>query len=103
VAARSRGWLEFWNDVVGLPGFYPFDLLAAAYVLEPERFHCADSATWIAPAPDLAGWLHSPVAVLVGLSRERPPRVRVDGRALYCPLVDPDVHGSLMRRLTRPT
>jgi purine nucleosidase len=41
VAARSRGWLRFWQEDVGRAGFYPFDLLAAAYVLSPERFECA--------------------------------------------------------------
>jgi inosine-uridine nucleoside N-ribohydrolase len=41
VAQRSRGWLKFWNDDIGRAGFYPFDLLAAAYVLDPRGFECA--------------------------------------------------------------
>jgi inosine-uridine nucleoside N-ribohydrolase len=41
VAQRSRAWLQFWQDDIGRAGFYPFDLLAAAYLLSPQRFECA--------------------------------------------------------------
>lgn len=99
VAANSRDWLRFWNDVVGLPGFYPFDLLAAAYLLVPERFHCARTRVWVGPAPDLFGGLYAPVSVIVGLAAERPSDVRVAGSLLYCPKVEPGVHDFLMQTL----
>jgi inosine-uridine nucleoside N-ribohydrolase len=42
VAERSRGWLAFWQEDIGRAGFYPFDLLAALFVLAPQRFECAE-------------------------------------------------------------
>ena len=46
VAERSRAWPEFWRsaavlDGTGLDGFYPFDLVVAAYLRDPTRFGCA--------------------------------------------------------------
>jgi inosine-uridine nucleoside N-ribohydrolase len=41
VADRSRAWLAYWNEDIGRSGFYPFDLLAAAFVVAPQRFACA--------------------------------------------------------------
>lgn len=41
VAQRSRAWLDFWHSEVGLEGFYPFDLMAAAYLRDPRRLRCA--------------------------------------------------------------
>lgn len=42
VARHSRPWLEYWNSDIGRDGFYPFDLLAAVFVTEPDHFACAD-------------------------------------------------------------
>jgi purine nucleosidase len=42
VARRARDWLEYWNRDIGRAGFYPFDLVAAYFLTEPERFACAD-------------------------------------------------------------
>ncbi len=41
VADRSRAWLTYWNEDIGRSGFYPFDLLAAAFAIAPQRFDCA--------------------------------------------------------------
>ena len=41
VARTAQPWLAFWNDEAGLPGFYPFDWIAAAYLTDPGLFHCA--------------------------------------------------------------
>ncbi len=44
IAQRARPWLEYWNTDIGRPGFYPFDLLAAVFVTDPDRFACAETA-----------------------------------------------------------
>ena len=56
VARRARGWLDFWQEDIGREGFYPFDLLAAAYVVEPRLFDCAQAHAWVSQdsqAPEL--------------------------------------------------
>ncbi len=40
LAARSAPWLEFWEQVLGAPGFFPFDLLAVAFLIDPSQFTC---------------------------------------------------------------
>ena len=40
IVQSAAGWLDYWQDEVGLSGFYPFDLVAAWYVLRPEVFQC---------------------------------------------------------------
>lgn len=47
VAARSRAWLEQWRRSIGLDAFYPFDLVAAMYVIARERFDCARVCAWV--------------------------------------------------------
>lgn len=42
VAQTARDWLAFWNNDVGLPGFYPFDWVATAYLTDPGLFNCAN-------------------------------------------------------------
>lgn len=42
VAQTARAWLIFWNEDVGLPGFHPFDWIAAAFLTDPEQFNCAN-------------------------------------------------------------
>lgn len=41
VAERARPWLTYWTTDIGRDGFYPFDLMAALFVAEPQRFACA--------------------------------------------------------------
>jgi inosine-uridine nucleoside N-ribohydrolase len=57
VAERSRGWLGYWREDVGIAGFYPFDLLAATYVMEPSLFDCADTGAHTGRDAGLLGWL----------------------------------------------
>ena len=49
IAVRARGWLDYWARDVGRDGFFPFDLLAAAYVIE------RGSSTALKQAPGSAG------------------------------------------------
>ncbi len=99
VALRSRPWLDYWQDRIGLNGFYPFDLLAAAYVTEPGYFHCATAGYWIAPDP-MFSWIPAADSLLVGVGRERPKDVRAAGTAVYCPQIGPGLHDWAMERLT---
>ena len=46
-AQRSRGWLGYWAHDLGREGFFPFDLLAAGYVIERSAFECADVNAWV--------------------------------------------------------
>lgn len=89
VALRARGWLQFWKQEVGKGGFYPFDLLAAAYSLQPSLFSCAETKAWINPDARLWSWGHGRDALLVGLDGERPSDVKAADPVFYCPQIDP--------------
>ena len=81
VAERARSWLSYWNEVVGRDGFYPFDLMAAAYVVRPDRFGCAAVQAWVGKDAALS-W--RPIALLVAQSGLRAKAARAAGPALYC-------------------
>lgn len=84
VAARSRAWLQFWNEDIGRAGFYPFDLLAAAYVIAPERFACARVEAAIGKDPLMPlPWRDK--ALLVAQRREELRGATPARLALYCP------------------
>jgi purine nucleosidase len=99
VASRARAWLDFWKEDVGKDGFYPFDLLAGAYVIEPRLFDCATSDAWVSKDPKLRNLFYDPQALLVGFGRTRPADGSATGRVIYCPQVSPDLHRWLMSRL----
>lgn len=100
-AARARDWLRFWNEDIGRAGFYPFDLMAAAYVLDPRRFDCAHTRAWIARDDRLWRWFYRPQSLLVGPATERPARVDAEHRLLYCPRARPWLRDWLVARLSR--
>jgi inosine-uridine nucleoside N-ribohydrolase len=75
VVRRARDWLEYWRRDVGRAGFYPFDLLAAAYAVEPWRFRCTAVRAWVGKDDTLfLPW--SPEALLI--------EPRRNGAVLYC-------------------
>lgn len=75
VAERSRGWLEYWRKDIGRDGFFPFDLLAAAYLVEPSAFRCVQARMRV--GADRSMWLPwRPEALLVGREGDAP--------AVYC-------------------
>lgn len=88
VASLARRWLAFWNDVVGLPGFYPFDWVAAAYLSDPGLFDCAKVGArvtrewtfWFIPRASL---------VIDGLPTDN---ARARSHLLYCPEADASLH-----------
>jgi inosine-uridine nucleoside N-ribohydrolase len=94
IALRSRQWLEYWQTEIGRAGFYPFDLMAAAYVRAPALFRCAAVRARVGTDPLLFVPLLRPAALLV---EEREAR-DIDGRAdVYCPAVQPGFGAELRR------
>ncbi len=85
IVQGAAGWMDYWQDEVGLAGFYPFDLVAAQYILGAEAFQCGrGSATvdfgW---APDWL-WMFDDAGLYV-----RPSAAPEDGREVtYCPTLD---------------
>jgi inosine-uridine nucleoside N-ribohydrolase len=88
VAERARGWLDYWRQDIGTAGFYPFDLLAAIYIVEPSLFDCADTGARIGRDAGLLGWLGR-----TGLFTGEGER-----RVLYCDDIRDDVAGWLRDR-----
>lgn len=97
-ASRAWGWLDFWDKAIGRDGFYPFDVLAGAYVLAPDFFDCAEAQAWVGEDDTL--WNRE--ALLVGFDRERPAEVRASRAVVYCPQIDARLHRWLLARLTAP-
>ena len=88
VAERSRGWLRFWQDDIGRAGFYPFDLLAALYVLSPGRFECAQVLAGIgSDLLFLVPWRDR--ALLVTQRPDELDDAAVKRPAVYCPRLRP--------------
>jgi inosine-uridine nucleoside N-ribohydrolase len=91
VAERSRDWLDFWRSAVGVEGFYPFDLLAAAFLQDASRFRCADVVAWVGRDPKLPLYPRSD-ALLVSQEQAWPATPKAIGKAVYCDDVTmPDV------------
>ncbi len=100
IASRARGWLDYWEDEVGRNGFYPFDVLAAVYAVQPELLNCADAQAWIGRDMKLWGWIYGPEALLVGARGERDTDARSAGPVIYCPQIDAQrAHAWIMSRL----
>ena len=79
IVERSRGWLDYWRTSIGRPGFFPFDLLAAAYVVDPSLLGCIPVRAWVGEDDTLfLPW--APQALLV--------EPDADGAALYCGRAD---------------
>ena len=97
VGAGETGDLRFgfaWNNEVGLPGFYPFDWIAAAYVTDPSLFSCAavtarmtrEWTFWIVP--------HRSLVVEIPAATGDP----AEGTVLYCPAASWLLHKVLVTR-----
>lgn len=104
LAERAGPWLEHWEEDIGLPGFYPFDALAALYVLDPQRFRCAKIFAWIADDDRLPlPWRLALGAsgLLVGLESDRPRNRRASGPVTYCGGAEDGLKDVLMDLLSR--
>ena len=87
VVQRSRGWLDYWRTDIGRQGFFPFDLLAALYALEPSSLRCTPVRAWVG-GDDKLFW--SPEALLI--------EPRSDGAVLYCGSARPQAKELILRR-----
>jgi purine nucleosidase len=106
VAESAGSWLDYWEKDIGLPGFYPFDALAALYVLHPQQFNCAKVPAWIAVddrLPVLWRVALGSTALLVGLEPDRPQITRTSGSVTYCGGVRDGLKDLLMDLLTTPS
>ena len=104
LAERAGPWLGHWEGDIGLPGFYPFDALAALYVLHPRQFNCAKASAWVAEddrLPVLWRFALGSTGLLVGLESERPQITRASGSVTYCGGVGEGLKDLLMGILTR--
>jgi purine nucleosidase len=104
LAERAGAWLDHWERDIGLPGFYPFDALAALYVLQPQQFRCAKVLAWIAEDDRLPlPWRVAlgATGLLVGLESDRPQITRASGSVTYCGGVGDGLKDVLMDSLTR--
>ena len=104
LAERAGPWLDYWEGDIGLPGFYPFDALAALYVLHPQQFNCAKALAWIAEddrLPVLWRIALGSAGLLVGLESDRPQITRAFGSVTYCGGVGDGLKDLLMDLLTR--
>ena len=55
VSQEAHGWLDFWRDVVGRDGFYPFDLVAAIVVGDRRAAICKPEFV-VLKHDDKIGW-----------------------------------------------
>jgi len=102
VATRAQGWLDVWATVIGRDGFYPFDLLAGAYVLAPHHFDCAEVAAWVGEDDTLWAWFSRAQALLVGTVQEQPAEGHTSHTVIYCPQIAATLHEWLLAGLTAP-
>jgi purine nucleosidase len=103
VADRARGWLDVWREDVGWEGFYPFDLVGAAFALRPDLFRCAEVPVRVGADEKLGGPLGGRTALLAGPDpspddgEAAEPLAR--GAAVYCPEVADGLRAWLRDRL----
>lgn len=103
LAERAEPWLDYWEGDIGLPGFYPFDALAALYVLHPRQLNCVKTSAWIAEddrLPMLWRVLLGSTGLLVGPESDRPQIARASGSVTYCGGVGEGFKDLLMDFLT---
>lgn len=101
IAERSRAWLAYWRTDIGRHGFSPFDALAAAYVIDPRQFGCAEVHAWIGEDPKPFILFRRPSALLVGQGDVRPVNPRARGSARYCAEASAGIKPWLVERLAR--
>lgn len=99
VAQRARPWMDYWRDDIGLRGFYPFDLVAAAYAVEPTLFRCAYLPIVVEDDTWLFGWLGRR-GLFVLPEESRQDATHAAGTTLYCPQVSEGLESWLIDRLT---
>lgn len=97
IAQRARPWLEFWREDVGRQGFFPFDLLAAALVVEPGALRCVAARASVGEDDTLFLPFWRPRALLVAPRGAGSPAA---APVLYCGQARPGLREALLPRLT---
>ncbi len=87
VARQAQGWLAFWQEDVGLEGFSPFDWVAAAWLLAPGQFDCAEVRAEV--RLELAFWVWPRDGLVVDQA--------AGSRTFYCPATAPGLKDLLLR------
>jgi len=103
VAHRVRPWLFYWRQDIGVEGFYPFDLVAAAYIAQPSLLRCAKVSIAIEDDTWLFGWLGYRglfIDPLIGPRKESKSQPIMTGVAEYCPEVSEHLDNWLLSELT---
>jgi len=98
LAWRSRAWLDYWREDIGRQGFFPFDLLAAAYVAQPELLRCTSARAWVGKDATLFVPFWRPVALLVGPTDAHGTEAGNGARVLYCGHAREGLKRALMSR-----
>lgn len=91
LSQSARAWLAFWNDDIGLPGFYPFDWVAAAQIANPRLFGCAKTKARV--AWEWAFWLIPRQGLIIG---DTATSESGGTGVLYCPQASPLLHDFLL-------
>ncbi|OQW33920.1 MAG: hypothetical protein A4E19_19345 [Nitrospira sp. SG-bin1] len=86
VARQARPWLTYWRGDIGRNGFYPFDLIAAAYVVDPSLLRCTDAPIVVEDDEWVFGWLGYQGLFIIPDQQIR-THTYATGAALYCPEV----------------
>lgn len=95
VAQQARPWLTYWREDIGREGFYPFDLIAAAYVVQPSLLRCADVLIVVQNDDWVFGWLGFRGLFIV-LDEQSQTRTHATGSASYCPEVSEQFEDRLL-------
>lgn len=103
-AERSRDWLAFWREDIRQPGFYPFDLVVAAYLLHPELFQCAQVQVKIRKHSWYWRWRLGETGLFVD-QQIASKQIHSNQQLVYCPSAKSGLHDTviadLMRKPTR--
>jgi inosine-uridine nucleoside N-ribohydrolase len=99
IADRARLWLGYWQKDIGRQGFYPFDLLAAAYLIAPSHFGCAQVQAWVGQDPTLFIPFWRPTALLVSQNPGRLESALTATSASYCAKVSISLKALVIDRL----
>jgi purine nucleosidase len=99
LAEQARPWLGYWQKDIGREGFYPFDLMAAMYVITPQHFSCAQVRTWVGKDPTLFIPFWRPTALLVGQNDRPFESAQAEGTGRYCAKVADGIKHALIEQL----
>jgi purine nucleosidase len=94
VAQQAQPWLTYWREEIGRDGFYPFDLIAAAYVVQPSLLRCTDVPIVVQDDEWIFGWLGFQ-GLFIRSGQPSPSSAYATGSALYCPDVSEDFQETL--------